>query len=338
MYKFNELRRLEIEPTNICQARCPQCTRTPADGTVNKSLNDQLGLSLLQTQIPKSFWQALASINFNGTTGDCMAHHDITDIVAYIKQNSTAPLTIHTNGGLGSTSKWQQLANILDQSDRVVFGLDGLADTHHLYRIGVDFDLVIRNAKTFIAHGGNAVWQFIPFQHNQHQIATAQQMSKELGFASFLLRRSGRFDSTNAQQVFVDAKFSHTIKQFEGKLNQLVYTEPERRQHINTHQINCESINTKWIGIYADGTVWPCCHLMGQHRVSHFGISQLVNKKLLDVVGDYSQIDLHHHTLEAIINSDIFQQKYVASFTSQQPIPICVSECRNNVQYKNVNS
>ena len=327
MYAFEDIRRLEIEPTNICQARCPQCLRTPPDGTVNKFLRDELSLDVIRDQIPVGFWERLTNINFQGSTGDCMAHKDIVKIVQYMKLHSTAQITIHTNGGLGSTAVWEDLSGTLDPTDKVVFGIDGLADTSPLYRIGVDFDLALCNARTFIAGGGQAEWQYIVFQHNQHQIESARELSRDAGFAKFWLRSSGRFEGKGYQDVYSNGTVTHRLEPATIKVDS--YVEGEYKQNIYTTEIDCEAINTNWIGIYADGTVWPCCHLMGWHRIPSYGLSNLINKKkIIEVVGDYSNVDLHNHTLDYIINSDVFQKNYVTSFNSSQPIPVCVSTCR----------
>ena len=327
MYNFEDIRKLEIEPTNVCQARCPQCLRTPPDGSVNKFLRDELSLDVIKQQIPVSFWENLTSINFQGSTGDCMAHRDIVEIIQYMKMHSTAAIAIHTNGGLGTTDTWENLARVLTPNDKVVFGIDGLADTNPLYRIGVDYDVVIKNAQTFILNGGRAEWQYIVFKHNQHQIEQAQQLSQELGFSGFWLRSSGRFDGNGYQDVYSNGIITHRLEP--ATINVDSFVEGEYKQNIHTTDINCEAITTKWISIYADGTVWPCCHLMGWHRIPNYGLSNSLNKKkIIEVVGDYSNIDLHTHTLDAIINSDVFQRNYVKSFNSSQPIPVCVSTCR----------
>jgi len=327
VYKLEDIRRLEIEPTNTCQARCPQCLRTPTDGSVNKTLNNELTLDLLKERIPASFWANLTSINFNGSTGDCMAHKSIRNLVEYMKLHSTAPIVMHTNGGLGSTSTWTDLAMLLGPEDKVIFGIDGLADTSPLYRIGVDFDLAVKNAQTFILAGGYAEWQYIVFKHNQHQVEEARQLSRDLGFAHFWLRSSGRFTNSGYQDVYANGVVTHRLEPADIKLN-FVEAELEYKKNISTTAIDCEAINTKWISIYADGTVWPCCHLMGWHRAHDFSISNLVNKKLNDVIGDYKKINLHYNDLKDIINSDVFQVKYPENFASNQPNPICVSNCR----------
>ena len=328
MYKFEDLRRLEIEPTNTCQARCPQCLRTPPDGSVNRYLKDELPLSVIKQQIPTSFWENLNSINFQGSTGDALAYTDLVELITYIKQYATAPISIHTNGGLGSRATWLGLAEVLNTNDKIVFGIDGLADTNHLYRVGVDFNTVIKNAQTFIGAGGTAHWQYITFKHNQHQVEAAEQLSQTLGFKSFYLRTSGRFTNTNYQDVYVDGAVTHTIEPSDRVFEQPIHFESELKSNIKSAKISCEAEHTRWVAIYADGTVWPCCHLMGWHQTHTHNISKLINRKLTDVIEDYDNISLHTHTLDAIINSPVFQTNYPASFDSNQPIPVCVSHCR----------
>ena len=68
----------------------------------------------------------------------------------------------------------------------VFFGLDG-TDQKSLekYRIGSNFKKVQENYRAFIGAGGNATWQFIVFDHNEHLIKEAENMSKVEGFKRF---------------------------------------------------------------------------------------------------------------------------------------------------------
>ena len=53
-------------------------------------------------------------------------------------------LSMHTNGSAREQNWWKELAKY-----RVIvtFGIDGLEDTHHLYRISTDFNKIIDNAQ-----------------------------------------------------------------------------------------------------------------------------------------------------------------------------------------------
>ena len=61
-----------------------------------------------------------------------------TPCTAKIKQ-SQKELRIATNGSGKKLEWWEKVFNHLDNRDRVCFGLDGLQDTAHLYRINTDF-------------------------------------------------------------------------------------------------------------------------------------------------------------------------------------------------------
>ena len=92
---------------------------------------------------------------------------------------------------------------------RVVWGIDGLEDTNHIYRVGAKWEKIINNAKAFIDAGGIASWQFIEFEHNKHQIEEAKQLAKELGFKEFRLVSSTRPTMTESlEHIRKDNKVS----------------------------------------------------------------------------------------------------------------------------------
>ena len=80
---------------------------------------------------------------------------------------------------------WRKLAK---ENVKVTFGLDGLKDTNHPYRISTDFDKIISNANAFIGAGGFAKWHMLVFKHNEHQVEEARQMSKDLGFRKLIIQ------------------------------------------------------------------------------------------------------------------------------------------------------
>ena len=68
----------------------------------------------------------------------------------------------------------KNLASIMRKPDKVIFAIDGLEDTNHLYRVNTNFNKIMENAKAFINAGGIARWDFIAFAHNEHQIEEAK--------------------------------------------------------------------------------------------------------------------------------------------------------------------
>ena len=63
-------------------------------------------------------------------------HPDFLEILRDFRfKNPTLQLYIHTNGGVHDSNYWKDVGNILNRFDIINFDLDGLSDTHHIYRI-----------------------------------------------------------------------------------------------------------------------------------------------------------------------------------------------------------
>ena len=79
---------------------------------------------------------------------------------------------------------YKQLARL---NCTIVFGIDGLEDTNHLYRQGVKWNNLMDRVQTFISEGGKANWQFIPFEHNKHQIHDAKKLSEKTNTGGIII-------------------------------------------------------------------------------------------------------------------------------------------------------
>ena len=187
------------------------------------------------------------------------------DVIKYFRNsNPKLDIRINTNGGARKEDFWKSLA---DSNATVSFALDGLEDTHSLYRQDTVWKTVIKNAKTFINVGGNADWQFIVFDHNQHQIDKCKTLSEQLGFASFTTIDAGR----DTAPVF-DKKgnLSHILGTYSGETNFKNLITSKRNDDIlledialdrkECSRVDCETKKLKSIYITANGEVYPCCY------------------------------------------------------------------------------
>jgi MoaA/NifB/PqqE/SkfB family radical SAM enzyme len=222
-------------------------------------------LEQFQKIFPSEFLKQLDDFYINGNHGDFVTARDGLEIVEYIKQiNPRLELKISTNAS-AKPEIWERLGEL---GITVYFRLDGLKDTHHLYRLNTDYDLIIDNARKFISAGGQAVWAMIKFKHNKHQIEACQELSKSLRFKDFQLVDAGR----DTFPVFnPDRTISHVIGDYTGSTDfnelyqqyQYYKINPNYAiEHETTNkEIDCFSKKHKQIYVCANGEVYPCCWL-----------------------------------------------------------------------------
>jgi len=208
------------------------------------------------------------------------------------------PVHINTNGSLRNASWWARLAL---PKVTVGFAIDGMSDTHKLYRQDTDWNRIIEHAQALIRAGGRAIWRFAPFDHNRHQEQECRQMARELGFFGF----ENIYDGRDRGPVFTrDGEFSHVIgpaepgevPPIEALLESHItwYDAKTYRSHkdIPNLTMNCIHKHAQEIYIAADGSVYPCCFLgFYPHTMSHTG-----NKELAPMVQENNalQYPLEH--------------------------------------------
>jgi hypothetical protein len=203
----------------------------------------------------------LSQISFCGDFGEPILNNDLIRMCGYLKMHKPdIRVQIHTNGSARNSLWWSNLASSLPENHTVTFALDGLSDTHSVYRIGTDYDRIVSNATAFIQAGGTANWCFIRFKHNAMQVEQARNLSKSLGFKNFIVKNSKRF-SRPFPVVDREGKFLYEIEQPEDSPIEFV-----GRDQVAGHakwkdadKINCQSLAEKELYIDAHYLLSPCC-------------------------------------------------------------------------------
>ncbi len=210
--QVNNVTEIDLECTTFCNLKCPECNRTLDKDYVSSILNTtHITLENCKTWFKPTELINLTDVRFCGAIDEALMNPELTDILDFFLDefNSVNYIDIRTNGAVRTPAFWTNLVNHLPTKHVIVFGLDGLEDTNHIYRVGAKWEKIINNAKAFISAGGNASWQFIEFEHNKHQIEEAKQLAKELGFKEFRLVSSTRPTMTeNLEHIRKDDKVS----------------------------------------------------------------------------------------------------------------------------------
>ena len=216
MYKYEDIRVIHLENTQNCQASCPMCDRNQNGGDINPHIDlSELTLEDCKRIFEPDFIKQLKTMYMCGNLGDPIVARDTLDIFKYFREhNKDMWLSMNTNAGARDEAWWSELAQVFGRMGTVIFSVDGLRDTNHLYRQGVVWDNVERAMKSFIAAGGRARWDFLIFEHNQHQVQEAEEISKLMGFERFQAKKTGRFVTAKSEK-----KESHQAVNRKGEKN-----------------------------------------------------------------------------------------------------------------------
>lgn len=327
MYSLKTLSAINFEISSHCNSKCPQCPRFDLKGFVQKDLKLQhLSIELIR-KIPLSAMPNLKEISFIGNFGDPLMHPELDHILNFFSEKK---IIISTNASLRDDTWWQNLGK--RKNVTVIFCIDGLEDTHHLYRRNTSFEKILHNSISFIKAGGQARWQFIVFKHNEHQINEAKTLSKKLGFIDIRFIYSNRFDTNSKFKVYDKGKYLYTLEKgstqtlLRERLNSANNEKFWKELNKQKGEIICRWSEEKNIYIHSDGSVYPCC------MIGNLSAGRSIEKLLLKkIIKEEALINLNNHSFEKILNCDVFTKKLPSSF-SGRPFshPTCIEWCNNH--------
>lgn len=265
---LDQIQGFHIEPTNMCTLKCPQCARTDfierfPSAWSNRNLNLDTLKSFLDINLSGKI------INLCGNYGDPIYYPNLIKMITYFK-NQGAIINLSTNGSYKSISWWKSVADLLDENDTIVFGIDGIPSTFTTYRINADWasieDALLVLSKTSI----KIVWQYIIFSFNENDIDAARELANTYNVTEFKIVNSDRWTESTEwlKPTQTGIKSHHAIKW---------KTDPVKDTEIDPL---CKISNNQHF-ISADGFYTPCCYL-SDHRF-YFKSEFYKNKDMYDI-------------------------------------------------------
>tara|TARA_B100000927_G_scaffold281508_1_gene267142 strand:- start:321 stop:1244 length:924 start_codon:yes stop_codon:yes gene_type:complete len=241
---------IQIDLTDKCNAACLFCSRNEEGRVISTDLTVE--------DIKKITNSDIKSIEMCGNYGDASANRHLFPILDHLVE-SNIDIKLFTNGSAHKPSYWEELAKRIGDNP-VLFALDGTdKETYEYYRVKCVWEKTLENATAFINAGGWAVWSMVQFSWNEHQIETAMEMAKSMGFLHFHTIYSNR----NVEH----GVGTHVIgKKFFSKVEPLC-------------------LDRKRLFITARGNVFPCCWMASDYE----NLQTVPNIKDYDSLGELLQ-------------------------------------------------
>lgn len=330
MFSFTELQSVHIEISNRCQARCPMCSRNHHGGIDNPLLQESDWTIEEFIQIfSKEVKQQINKITFCGNFGDPLLNFHLVKMLNYVKDDNIY-VDIHTNGSLRNEKFWKELPKHLPLEHKVVFALDGLADTHKRYRIGTDYNKIINNARAFINAGGTAEWSMIRFKHNAEQVQAAKEVSKYYGFKYFTVKDSSRFALED--KFDVKNNLGQVIDTLEPYEPQPTIDLSDIPALVEKSVIDCWAKKQYEVYIDAHLDLMPCCFLASIPYNWHTKQDQLYDTKekiksqYEFLITDLGDTNLRKQSIREVISKPSYTSVWKRYWTTQK-LYTCARTC-----------
>jgi MoaA/NifB/PqqE/SkfB family radical SAM enzyme len=246
-----------IEPTSLCNLRCPAC---PTGLQLKLRPLDMIDVKLFEQAIDDIGDYLFHLIMYNW--GEPLLHKQTPEMVKYAKAKGIS-ITMSTNLSIKLDDEYIERL-VLSGLDNLIVSLDGVTpETYEKYRRRGTFDLVISNMKR-IQEAKRRLgvqtplinWQFLVFQHNEHEIEQANALYKQWG--ADMITYVGAimpYDKYN------DGFASSTIPQYN------IYHPDNPRTHKKAAALKSKRSCTWLHGVFVmnpNGSVSPCCGAAAQ--------------------------------------------------------------------------
>ncbi len=371
MIEYEDIVSLHIEASSHCNASCPVCPRNHHGGPVYPWFDKKhLTLEDHKKFFPAELAARQLLILYCGNLGDPSLNPELLEICQWwLSHRPTMAIQINTNAGTRDAKFWSDLGKLfVGTYCNVTFSVDGLEDTNHLYRRGVHWSNVKTAMESYIGSGGPAVWEFLVFKHNEHQVEEARELAMKMGFKSFfskkamgfaganetrsipVLKRDGTLDyhlypTSNSELRNKAAVNERTSKAYvpEGDPIKVYDSFPPKEDlnlrldsytenKFNCSKIDCMANKGKQIYVSAMGNVYPCCFIGSRHFAPNK--HNFTNRQIQTFLGN-GNFSLHQRSLREIVEDDWFKNSYTSSWKKptvrEGKLAVCAEFCSADV-------
>jgi MoaA/NifB/PqqE/SkfB family radical SAM enzyme len=196
--------RLHIEPTTRCILACPACPRTVwYDITKTPVAKEDLDIDLLEKFLDCDSGNQINHFALCGDYGDPIYYPNLFELIKRFRNK--VRFTIVTNGSRQTEIFWNTLAGLVTAKDCIVFSIDGLEHTNHLYRINSDWPSIMRGLDIMVKSPAQVHWKTIIFKFNYNKLFEIKTFANNKG-ATWYAEKTHRYGNIDLEppQDFVE--------------------------------------------------------------------------------------------------------------------------------------
>lgn len=177
---------LKVEPTPLCHMSCPGCRHR--DPAYKKQFDPSMKMGLEEfKRVIDPLANVLIGISFS-LRGEPLLNRKLPSLVKYAHSRNIGT-TFPTNLSIPIDKQFAEEI-VSSGLDAMYVSVDGAtSDSYSKYRIGGDFDLVLKNVRLLSqtkrklkAGTPRLIWKFVIFEYNRAEIPVARRTHKALGF------------------------------------------------------------------------------------------------------------------------------------------------------------
>jgi len=187
--KIQLKRNIDIDLSGRCPMLCPMCWRQ-SDPIAKKQGHDMTVDNFLKVIEFVQLGSVKGFIYFSGALSDPIHHPKFIDFLK-ICADKNIYCEVQTASSFKS-KEWFIEAFKAHPKARWQFGIDGLPEDSHKYRINQDgqklFDIMVEATKHLKTY---PIWQYIVFKYNQDHVEYCKEWAKDIG-CKFKLVLSGK--------------------------------------------------------------------------------------------------------------------------------------------------
>ena len=182
---------VNVDLSARCGLECPRCQRQTAFRNIGEKV---YGVDISLDDI-KKLARHYKYFDFCGQLSDPVHHPKFIEILSYLNSVNVG-VTVH-NASSQKPMSWYIKAFQAYPNARWVFGIDGLPNESHIYRVNQDgkklFKVMLESKKYLIQP---PYWQYIIIKYNQEHLEQAKQIAEDNDLI-FILLQSSRWLNNN---------------------------------------------------------------------------------------------------------------------------------------------